>query len=79
MHPDPLSLVTGTLFEIGESLSNEHPELVDQALTQSHAIERNGIDSYIQEHGISLETGVARLIDGLALRFFSAVMPEPNQ
>jgi hypothetical protein len=78
MHPDPLSLVTRTLFEIGESLSNEHPELVDQALTQSHAIERNGIRSHIQEHGISLETGVEWLIDGLALRFFSAVMPEPN-
>jgi hypothetical protein len=73
MYPDSMSLTAASLFEIGESICSEHPELVQRALTESDVIERQGVRGYAREQDISIDACLHRLIDGLCLRFFTAV------
>jgi hypothetical protein len=72
MYPDPLSLMATSLFETGESFCSEHPELIEQVLSETEMIERKRVRWYAREQGISIDVGVQRLIDGLALRYFTA-------
>lgn len=62
----PLSLITTSLIEVGESIWSEHPER-ESALTESDAIKEPGIRSYAPEQGISIAVGLQSLIEGLAL------------
>jgi hypothetical protein len=63
MYPDPLSLAATSLFDLGECFSSEHPDFVTQALGDSDLIERQGVDRYAGEQGISIEASVQRLIE----------------
>jgi hypothetical protein len=72
MYPDALSLTSSSLLDRGETLTLEHPDLVEHMIAESNVIERRGIQSYVRERGIPLDAGFKRLMDGLALRYFRA-------
>jgi hypothetical protein len=46
---------------------------VDEVITQSEAIEREGIRAYAERHELSVEACFETLLTGLAVRYYNAV------
>jgi hypothetical protein len=67
------SLMDTSLYSMGAYFSDQHPDLVDEVIAQSEAIERAGLQAYAAEHGISLESCFETLLTGLAVRYYNAV------
>jgi hypothetical protein len=67
------SLMDTNLYSMGAYFSDQHPELVDEVIGQSEAIEREGISSYADENGLTLEECFETLMTGLAVRYYKAV------
>jgi hypothetical protein len=67
------SLMDTSLYSMGAYFSDQHPDLVDEVIAQSEAIERAGLRSYADEHDISLESCFETLLTGLAVRYYNAV------
>jgi hypothetical protein len=67
------SLMDTDLYSMGAFFSDEHPELVDEVLRRSIAIEEQGLESYASAEGISVEEGFRTLLTGLAVRYYKAV------
>ena len=67
------SLMDTNLYSMGAYFSDQHPDLVDEVIGQSEAIERHGISSYADENGLSLEECFETLMTGLAVRYYKAV------
>jgi hypothetical protein len=67
------SLMETSLYSMGAYFSDEHPELVDEVIAESEAIERAGMRPYAERNGISLEASFETLITGLAVRYYNAV------
>jgi hypothetical protein len=66
-------LMDTSLYSMGAYFSDEHPDLVDEVIAQSDAIESTGLRSYSEENGISLEECFDTLLTGLAVRYYKAV------
>ena len=62
-----------SLYSMGAFFSDEHPDLVDEVIAQSEAIEQVGIREYSEEHEISAEACFETLLTGLAVRYYNAV------
>jgi len=67
------SLTDTRLYSMGAFFCDEHPDLVDEVILQSEAIERAGIRTYAEEHGLSQEACFETLLTGLAVRYYNAV------
>jgi hypothetical protein len=67
------SLMDTDLYSMGAFFSDQHPELVDEVLQRSVAIEEQGLERYAQGNGISVEEGFRTLLTGLAVRYYKAV------
>ncbi len=67
------SLMDTSLYSMGAFFSDEHPDLVDEVIAQSEAIERAGIRAYAAEHDLSAEACFESLLTGLAVRYYNAV------
>jgi hypothetical protein len=67
------SLMDTSLYSMGAFFSDEHPDLVDDVIAQSEAIERQGIRAYARESGLSPEACFETLLTGLAVRYYNAV------
>lgn len=67
------SLTDSNLYSIGAYFCDRHPELVDDVLAQSVAIEQQGLRAWARAEGCSDETAFQTLVTGLAVRYFSAV------
>jgi len=67
------SLMDTDLYSMGAFFSDEHPELVDEVVKRSVAIEQEGLASYARAEGISVEEGFRTLLTGLAVRYYKAV------
>ena len=67
------SLMDTDLYSMGAFFSDEHPELVDEVVRRSVAIEEQGLESYANGEGISVEEGFRTLLTGLAVRYYKAV------
>ena len=61
------------LYSMGAYFSDRHPELVDEVLARSSAIEEEGLVSYAERQGIELEECFRTLLTGLAVRYYKAV------
>jgi hypothetical protein len=71
---DFLATLTDTsLYSIGAYFSDTHPELVDDVLGQSEAIERHGLVEWAQREDTTAEQAYQTLMTGLALRYYNAV------
>jgi hypothetical protein len=67
------SLMDTSLYSMGAYFSDEHPDLVDEVIAESEAIERAGLRSYADDHDMSLEECFETLLTGLAVRYYNAV------
>jgi hypothetical protein len=67
------SLMETSLYSMGAFFSDEHPELVDEVISQSEAIEERGLRLYAQDNGMSIEECFETLLTGLAVRYYKAV------
>jgi hypothetical protein len=66
-------LMDTSLYSMGAYFSDEHPELVDEVIAQSEAIEASGLRRYSDQNSISLEECFNTLLTGLAVRYYKAV------
>jgi hypothetical protein len=67
------SLMDTDLYSMGAFFCDEHPELVDEVVNRSTAIETAGLEGYAEQEGISVEEGFRTLLTGLAVRYYKAV------
>jgi hypothetical protein len=67
------SLMDTSLYSMGAYFSDQHPDLVDEVIAQSEAIERSGLEVYAAEQDLSLEACFETLLTGLAVRYYNAV------
>ena len=67
------SLMDTNLYSMGAFFSDQHPELVDEVIEESVAIEGSGLRGYAAEHGLSVEECFQTLLTGLAVRYYKAV------
>jgi len=67
------SLMDTNLYSMGAYFSDQHPDLVDEVIEQSTAIEDLGIRRYADEHGLTLEECFETMMTGLAVRYYKAV------
>ena len=67
------SLMETSLYSMGAYFSDQHPDLVDEVVSQAEAIEQAGIRSYAKEHGLTAEACFETLLTGLAVRYYNAV------
>ena len=58
---------------MGAYFSDQHPELVDEVIDQSVAIEEAGIRAYAEVNDLTLEECFETLMTGLAVRYYKAV------
>jgi hypothetical protein len=58
---------------MGAFFSDRHPELVDEVIDRSEAIEDAGLERYARDEGMTLEEGVQTLMTGLAVRYYKAI------
>jgi hypothetical protein len=66
-------LMDTSLYSMGAFFSDEHPELVDEVIAQSDAIEAAGLRRYSEQNEIGLEECFNTLLTGLAVRYYKAV------
>ncbi|MEA2483365.1 MAG: hypothetical protein QOC55_1312 [Thermoleophilaceae bacterium] len=66
-------LMDTSLYSMGAYFSDEHPELVDEVIAQSVAIEELGLRRYCDQQEIPLEESFNTLLTGLAVRYYKAV------
>jgi hypothetical protein len=67
------SLMDTSLYSMGAYFSDEHPDLVDEVIAESEAIERAGLRAYAQENEMTVEACFETLLTGLAVRYYNAV------
>lgn len=67
------SLMDTDLYSMGAFFCDQHPELVDEVVQRSAAIEADGLEAYAERSGISVEEGFRTLLTGLAVRYYKAV------
>ena len=67
------SLQESDLYSMGAFFCDEHPDLVDEVVERSTAIEDRGLEAYASEAGVSVEESFGTLLTGLAVRYYKAV------
>ena len=67
------SLMDTSLYSMGAYFSDQHPDLVDEVISQSESIEEQGIASFADANGLTLEQCFETLMTGLAVRYYKAV------
>ena len=67
------SLMDTSLYSMGAYFSDEHPDLVDEVIAESDAIERAGLRAYAEKNDMTVEACFETLLTGLAVRYYNAV------
>ncbi|MEA2402253.1 MAG: hypothetical protein QOK00_2656 [Thermoleophilaceae bacterium] len=67
------TLMDTSLYSMGAYFSDEHPDLVDDVIAESEAIERAGLRAYADANDMTVETCFETLLTGLAVRYYNAV------
>ena len=67
------SLMDTELYSIGAFFCDEHPDLVDEVVERSTAIERQGLEAYSSSNDVPIEESFETLLTGLAVRYYKAV------
>jgi hypothetical protein len=61
------------LYSMGAFFSDRHPDLVDDVIARSEAIEAAGLERYALDEQLTIEEGFQTLMTGLAVRYYKAV------
>jgi hypothetical protein len=67
------SLMDTSLYSMGAYFSDQHPDLLEEVISQSEAIEHAGLRAYADQHDMTLEACFETLLTGLAVRYYNAV------
>ena len=67
------SLMDTDLYSMGAFFCDQHPDLVDEVVERSAAIEERGLEAWSEESGVEVEEGFRTLLTGLAVRYYKAV------
>lgn len=67
------SLMDTDLYSMGAYFSDRNPELIDELIERSVAIEERGLVLFADEEGIELEEAFKTLLTGLAVRYYKSV------
>ena len=67
------SLMETDLYSIGAFFCDQHPQLVDEVVERSEAIESRGLESWATETETPIDEGLRTLLTGLAVRYYKAV------
>jgi hypothetical protein len=66
-------LMDTSLYSMGAYFTDQHPELVDEVISQSEAIEKAGLRGYAEQNDLPLDECFNTLLTGLAVRYYNAV------
>ena len=66
-------LMDTSLYSMGAYFTDQHPDLVDEVISQSVAIEEIGLRGYADQNDLPLEECFNTLLTGLAVRYYKAV------
>jgi hypothetical protein len=66
-------LMDTSLYSMGAYFCDQHPDLVDEVIAESEAIESAGLRAYADEHDMPIEACFETLLTGLAVRYYNAV------
>lgn len=61
------------LYSMGAYFSDRNPELIDELIERSVAIEERGLVRFAEEEDMELEQAFKTLITGLAVRYYKSV------
>ena len=61
------------LYSMGAFFCDQHPELVDEVVVRSEAIEQRGLERWADESGTPVEEAFRTLLTGLAVRYYKAL------
>jgi len=61
------------LYSMGAYFSDSNPELVDEVIERSVAIEERGLRRFSEEEGLGIEETFRTLWTGLAVRYYKSV------
>ena len=67
------SLMETDLYSIGAFFCDQHPDLIDEVVERSEAIESRGLESWASETETPIDEGFRTLLTGLAVRYYKAV------
>ena len=67
------SLMDTSLYSMGAYFSDQHPDLVEDVIGESEAIEAAGLRAYADQNDMTLEACFETLLTGLAVRYYNAV------
>ena len=67
------SLMDTNLYSMGAYFTDQHPDLVEDVIEQSVAIEEQGLRGYADDNDMPVETVFETLLTGLAVRYYKAV------
>ena len=70
------SLTDTSLYSIGAFFCDRHPELVDDVIADSEAIESAGLERWAESEDVPLERAFQTLMTGLAVRYYTAIAGE---
>jgi len=70
------SLTDTSLYSIGAFFCDRHPELVDDVIADSEAIEQSGLERWAEREEVPVERAFQTLMTGLAVRYYTAVAGE---
>ena len=67
------SLMDTNLYSMGAYFTDQHPDLVEDVIEQSVAIEERGLRGYADENDMPVEAVFETRLTGLAVRYYKAV------
>jgi hypothetical protein len=67
------TLMDTSLYSMGAYFCDQHPDLVEEVISQAEAIEAAGLRAYADENEMTLEACFETLLTGLAVRYYNAV------
>lgn len=68
------SMMDTSLYGVGAYFCDQHPDLVDDVLDESDAIESVGLQAYAVANSLSFDECLQTLLTGLAVRYYKAIV-----
>lgn len=67
------SLMDTDLYSMGAYFSDRNPELIDELIERSVAIEESGLREFAEREGVDVQEAFRTLLTGLAVRYYKSV------
>lgn len=68
------SMMDTSLYGVGAYFCDQHPDLVEEVLAESDAIETVGLQAYAHANDLTFDACLQTLLTGLAVRYYKAIL-----